>query len=292
MERLVRLMSVLSHAGRAGASTISLLEAAGFAGDGDPTSQLNREFNHLRALGWEITNIAAPGEEGRYRMTGVDNRLRLRLTPTQQSALRRAVLVADRADLVERLGLAPSGQPDEVPTILSASVSAERLSPVVEAVRRAQLLRFTYKGKARVVHPQSLRVQNTTWYLRGREEADDTVKAFVVSRMQRVTADAPDTATRPSVTAHQSIDPMSWEVDPPVEVTLRTPEEHVADVRRWLGVPQAERPGTNVTELVYRVTNRSALRSRIYLLGRRVSVVGPDDVRAEIIAELAQMAGE
>ena len=179
-----------------------------------------------------------------------------------------------------------------MPTVLGAAVAAEGLSTAVDAVRRARLLRFDYKGKARVVHPQSLRVQNTTWYLRGCEEGDDIVKAFVVSRMQHVTADAPDTATRPPVAPHQSIHPMSWEIDPPVEVTLRAPDEHVADVRRWLGEPQEERPGDGTTELVYRVTNRSALRSRIYLLGRRVSVVGPDDVRDEMLAELAQMAGE
>ena len=141
------------------------------------------------------------------------------------------------------------------------------------------------------MHPQSLRVQQTVWYFRGREEGDETVKTFVVSRMRNVAADAYDTATRPPVAPHQSIHPMSWAVDPPVEVTLRAPNEHVADVRRWLGVPQETRPGNTTTELIYRVTNRAALRSRIYLLGRRVSVVGPEDVRAELIAELAQMAG-
>jgi predicted DNA-binding transcriptional regulator YafY len=85
---------------------------------------------------------------------------------------------------------------------------------------------------------------------------------------------------------------MSWEVDPPVEVTLKAPDEHVDDVRRWLGEPKEQRPGDGTTELVYRVTNRSALRSRIYLLGPRVSVVGPEEMRDELIAELAQMAGE
>ena len=166
------------------------------------------------------------------------------------------------------------------------------MSQVVDAVRRSRLLRFDYKAKPRVVHPQSLRVQSTQWYLRGCEDGDDTVKAFVVSRMQHVTTDAPGTATRPPVTTRHSIHPMSWEVDPPVEVTLRAPDEHVADVRRWLGDPLATRPGDGTTDLVYVVTHRAALRSRIYLLGRRVSVVGPDEVRAELLAELAQMAGE
>ncbi len=292
MERLVRLVSVLSHAGRAGVPAITLLEAAAFPGSGDPITQLNHDFKHLRTLGWEIANTAPSGEPAHYRMTGVDNRLRVALTPGQQAALRRAVLVADRADLVERLGLAPGDKPDEVPAVMGQLVAADGLSVVVDAVRRSRLLRFDYKGKTRVVHPQSLRVQNTTWYLRGCEEGDETIKAFVVSRMQQVTADAPETATRPPVAPHQSIHPMSWEIDPPIEVTLRAPDEHVADVRRWLGVPQGEHPGDNMTELVYRVTNRAALRSRIYLLGRRVSVVGPDEIRDELLTELAQMAGE
>ena len=292
MERLVRLATALHHAGRVGVPAEKLFEVAGFDG-ADPVTQLNREFKHLRALGWEITNIGATGESGRYRMVNVDNRLRVALTPAQQAALRRAVLVADRADLVERLGLAPADKPDEVPTVLGRTVSTEGLSTVVDAVRRARLLRFDYKGKPRVVHPQSLRVQSTTWYLRGREDGrrhDQGVRRLSDAARHRRTLPTPPPA--PRWPPHQSIHPMSWEVDPPVEVTLRAPDEHVADVRRWLGVPQEERPGDGTTELVYRVTNRAALRSRIYLLGRRVSVVGPEDVRAELIAELAQMAGE
>jgi len=291
MERLVRLATALHHAGRVGVPAERLFEVAGFDG-ADPVTQLDREFKHLRALGWEITNIGATGESGIYRMVNVDNRLRLAMTPAQQAAVRRAVLVADRADLADRLGLAPADKPADVPTVLASPVAAPELSTAVDAVRRGRLLRFHYKGKDRVVHPQSLRVQSTNWYLRGCEDGDDTIKAFVVSRMQHVRADAPDTATRPPVAPHHSIHPMTWEIDPPVEVTLRAPDEHVPDVRRWLGTPLEERPSDGTTVLVYRVTNRAALRSRIYLLGRRVNVIGPDEIRAELITELAAMAGE
>lgn len=291
MERLVRLATALHHAGRVGVPTRTLLEVAGFDG-ADPVTQLDRDFKHLRALGWAIDNLGATGESGRYRMVSVDNRLRVSLTPAQQSALRRAVLVADRAELVERLGLAPADTPDDVPTTLAHQLSVPALSSVVDAVRRGRLLRFDYKGKPRVLHPQSLRVQNTTWYLRGREQGGETVKAFVVSRMQHVSADAPGTAHPPVATPHASIHPMSWKVDPPVEVTLRTPDDHASDVRRWLGKPDRERSDGGTTELVYTVTNRSALRSRLYLLGTRVTVVGPAAVRSELLDELSLLAGE
>jgi hypothetical protein len=85
---------------------------------------------------------------------------------------------------------------------------------------------------------------------------------------------------------------MSWEIDPPVEVTLRCPTEYAPDVRRWLGAPLHESDDGVESVLAYRVTNRAALRSRIYQLGTRVSLVGPEDVRQELLDELASMAGE
>ena len=38
------------------------------------------------------------------------------------------------------------------------------------------------------------------------------------------------------------------------------------------------------------MTHRAAFRARLYELGRRVRVLGPDDVRDEIIAELTAIA--
>ncbi len=290
MERLVRLVSSLQRAGKRGVPANNLLEIAGFEGE-DPISQLGREFRHLRALGWQIDNIGAEGEAGIYRMTSVDNRLRLKLTPEQQAALRRAVLLANRDDLVERLGLAAAEHPPEVVASVAAG-GDEALTAVTQAVRLGCLLRFRYNGSLRAVHPDSVRTQNGKWYLRGHEDGTDLVKAFVVSRMSEVTADAPGTAVPSEAQRHAGLHPMSWEVDPPVEVTLRAPTEYAADVRRWLGTPDSETEADGSTELVYVVTHRAALRSRIYELGPRVQVVGPDNVRDEIIAELAYMAGE
>jgi hypothetical protein len=43
--------------------------------------------------------------------------------------------------------------------------------------------------------------------------------------------------------------------------------------------------------MTYVVTNCRIFRYRLYELGTRVRVVGPDDVRAEILAELATFEG-
>lgn len=288
----MRLASVLHHAGARGVPAANLLEVAGWADAADGISALNRDFRHLSALGWRIDNIADTGLGAIYRMTTVDNRLRVKLSPEQQTALRRATILANRAELGDRLGLTGGDRPGDLATSVQAELDDPAYTTVVEALRRRALLRFRYNGTERVVHPAWARTQSTQWYLHGREESDDVVKAFVVSRMQDVRADAPGTATRPDAPRHTKLHPMSWEVDPPVEVTLRAPDDYADDVRRWLGTPESEVEQDGVVELTYRVTNRAALRARIYQLGTRVTVVGPDDVRQEILDELAFMAGE
>lgn len=288
----MRLSTALHHAGRMGASASLLVKVAGFERGKDAISQLNREFRHLRDLGWQIDNVAPQGEEGRYVMRVVDNRLRVRLTPGQQAALFRALVLADRDDLVERLGLTAEERPPDVAAVVPTAGHDEALNAVVNAIRLRCVLHFRYSGSDRVVHPESVKTQNGKWYLRAREEGSDTVKAFVVSRMSDVRSDSPGTAAPPSTVRHTGLHPMTWEVDPPVEVTLRAPAEYAPDVRRWLNDPESAREEDGVVEMVYRVTNRAALRCRLYELGPRVELVGPPEVREEVLDELAFMAGE
>lgn len=296
MERLVRIAAVLAAAGPTGVHRDRLLRLAGFEG-ADPASQLSRELRHLTNQGWQIDNIGGPGEDAIYAMTTVDNRLRVRLTPAQQTQLRRAVLLADRDDLVSRLGLPADARPQDV----AASVPAVRegaataLSTVVRAVRDRAVLRFGYKGTARVVHPESLRSQNGTWYLRGLEESavdsGEPVKAFVVARMSAVEADGPGSAAPVPSVRHTGLHPMTWEIDPPVEVVLRADTAYEPDVRRWLGEPRTTEQDGEQVLMTYLVTNREALRARVNELGRRVRIEGPEEIRREVVTALARAAG-
>lgn len=290
MERLVRCAALLHHAGRVGVPGEELAEAAGFKETADPGSALAREFRHLNALGWKIENIAPQGTAARYRMTNVDNRLKLRLTPEQQTALRRAVLLVDRDDLADHLDLAPENAPQELTAVIDAGTHDGTLGVVINALRHNATQTFRYNGTTRTVNPDSVRTQQTHWYLRGREGDSDVVKAFVVSRMSEVRADAPGTATSHPTPKHTRLHPMSWEIDPPVDVTLAARTEYVADVLRWLGSPVSTVEGDEETELTYTVTHRAALRVRIYQLGTRVRIVGPAEIRDEIIGELERMA--
>ncbi len=296
MERLVRLATALHHAGDQGVPAAELATVAGFAEGADPSSQLSREFRHMRNVGWRIDNIAEPGTPAVYRMTSVDNRLGVRLDPRQQAALRRAVLMADRADLAVRLGLAGQDAPAEIAAALPTADAGSSLGVVIRAIRHRALLRYRYSGSPRTVHPVALEARGGTWYLRARQEGEaaggDRVKSFVVDRMIDVEAGEAGSADPVESVHRTGLNPLSWQVDPPVEVTLRTPVRFAPDVRHWLGEETSSSPAGDELDLVYVVTHRAALRQRLVELGTRVRVVGPADVRDELIAELAEMVVE
>lgn len=301
MERLVRIAAALHVNRKLGVDGETLAAVAGFDGV-DKMTQLKRELRHLENQGWQIENIAPAGATAQYRMTTVDNRLRVRLTPGQQAALRTAALLADRGDLAQRLGLPDSSRPAEVtepqvaaPSMAPAVAGArpEALTLVLEAVRGRCLLQFGYKGVARVVHPESIRNQNGVWYFRGVEDSEvssGVVKTFVVSRMVEVRAGVPGSARAVESVRHQGLHPMSWEIDEPIEVTLATSTAFEPDVRRWLGEPVSSTVVDDEVRMTYSVTHRAALRARLYELGRRVRVIGPEEIRSEMAAELAAAA--
>lgn len=292
----MRLMAVLSEAGEAGEPSSKLIEVAGFAGD-EAGDQLAREFRHLRNQGWQIDNIAPPGTEARWRLIVGDSRLRLSLDARQQKALQRAVLLADRADLAQRLGVENPLADREVQ--LRQPPSVEGLDLAIRAVQRRALLRFRYNGKPRVVHPASVRHQNGQWYVSGREdggvqETVDGVKHFVVTRMSDLTLGVPGSAEHVKPVQRMTLHPLRWPMDAPCEVTIEVAAKYVPDVVRWLQEPTYDEPdagGAGMRRLTYTVTHRAAMRARLYLLGERVRVLGPDDFRDEMLAELAEMAG-
>ena len=286
MERLVRIAAVLKVAGDRGVDARRLIEVAGYRAE-PAEDLLGRDLRALRKQGWEITNTGGAGFDGHYRMVTVDNRLRVRLTPAQLGALRRAVLLVDREDLAERLGLPAVERPSDLAAAVAWSGPDKQLTAVLHGVRHHCLLRFRYAGRNRVVHPRAARTQFGKWYLLGQEEGSDVTKYFVVSRMGPVRHDRPGSASAVPVSRFPTLHPMKWEVDPAVEVTLRTDPAYVADVEHALGAPVRRDHNPDSTDLVFLITNRAALRARVYQLGPRVQVLAPDDVRQELLDDLA-----
>jgi predicted DNA-binding transcriptional regulator YafY len=280
MERLVRLIGALNQH-RSGAPLAVLLKAVApeEASDEARRRMLSRDIEHLNNLGYDIRNVAEVGTDGVYVMRARDNRLQVHLSPEQRGELLRAALAAGLEGMTGHLGAGDeNGQPPPP--------STPHLDLVQRGTTRHCLVRFAYKGEPRVVHPARVHSGPSGWYLSGREDGQTVVKEFVVSRMSDVSLDAPGTAEVVDEPARPSLDPLSWRQDPPTDVVVEVPTEHRLLVENLLGQPSAAAEDAGALRMTYVVTNRAVFRWRVYELGTRVRIVGPEDVRQEMLAEL------
>ena len=285
MERLVRLIGVMNQH-RTGAPVDLLLKAVAPEAVGDDARRrmLSRDIEHLNNLGYDIRNVSEQGADGVYVMRARDNRLQVHLTPEQRGELLRAAIAAGLEGMSAHLGA--EGPADNVPP-----PSTGHLDLVQRGTTRHCLVRFEYKGEPRVVHPVRVHSGPSGWYLSGREDGEagrGVVKEFVVSRMSEVSLDAPGTAEVVDEPPRPSLDPLTWLLDPPTDVVVEVPAEHRLLVENLLGEPaqSAERADGATLRMTYVVTNHAVFRLRIYELGTRVQVLGPEDVRREILGEL------
>lgn len=292
IERLVRVLAVLDAAGPAGATQEQLLEVAKYGGD-SPDAQrrmLNRDIGHLNDAGWDIRNVAEAGTNARYVLQARDIRLRVELSPGEQAELARVGRVAGIEEFADYVGADAAGE-RTAPVTQPPPVDVQ-LTLCLEAAARRRAVHFVYKGRGRTVHPRVVEPGPSGWYLVGWEQGSGIEKRFVIDRMRSLALDHPGTAIAAQEERRGTLDPATWEVDPPVDVDLETTREFADQVKLSLRPVVAERTEGDATVLTIRVTNRAAFRMRLYTLGARVRVLGPDEVRAEIVDELVRLAGD
>jgi predicted DNA-binding transcriptional regulator YafY len=303
MERVIRLISVLT-ARSTPVPAEDLVRVGGYhAVDPDDAKRmLTRDIAQLNSTGWDIRNVAPPGEPGRWQLRARDNRLRVGLTPAQRAELVRAALAAGRPGLAGPLGPGdprapgPDAGPAAVPSaprvvVTEGTAPDETLADALRAVALHCLARFTYKDVARVAHPWSVHPGPSGWYLRAREDGHDTVKEFVVSRMGGLELDRPGTAEVPASSPRPQLDPLRWQVDPPLRAVVETTTEHRPQVEHLLGEPGAVEVAGDIARLSYEVNHRGPFRWRLYELGPRVRLLAPEALRKEIEAELVAVTG-
>lgn len=282
MERLVRLLGALNqHPAGAPAELLMRVVAGEHGTDEARRRMLSRDLEQLNSLGYDIRNVADAGAEGRYVMRARDNRLQVHLSAEQRGELLRAALAAGLDDLAAHLGEDDGAQGPHLP-------ANANLDLVQRATARRCLVRFDYKGEARVAHPVRLHSGPSGWYLTAREDgtAGGATKEFVVSRMSQVELGAPGSASVPVDSPRPSLDPLRWLVDAPTDVVVETDSQHRHLAEQLLGTPRQVTARDGKVELGFVVTNRAVFRWRVYELGQRVRVLAPPDVRAELIADL------
>jgi predicted DNA-binding transcriptional regulator YafY len=284
----VRILAVLDDAGAQGVTQAKLIEVAGYAGDEETKRRLlSRELKHLRDNGWDIENAAPAGEPARYVLRARDVRLRVELTPRQQAELTRVAKLAAMDEFARYVGTDADNQGRRPNDHTSGpATTGQVLAQCIDAASNRRVINVIYKKKPRTVHPRVVQPGPAGWYLVGCEEGSDVEKFFAVDRLQLVSTDRPGSARVPENAKRGQLDPATWQVDPYTEVTVQTPAEFANQVAGALGPPISRENRGDHTLITIGVTNRSAFRRRLYGLGQRVRVVGPDQVRDEIVAEL------
>jgi proteasome accessory factor B len=190
-----------------------------------------------------------------------------------------------------RLGLPASAGARTV-----AELPALPALPALHAALRARAtVTFDYRGDRRRVDPALLRFHGGWWYLVGHDLDRAAPRTFRVDRMDgAVSAGEPGSAVLPDgFDPDAALPDVPWRIGEGalVSVELRVDSSLAGLVLDEVGegalVGRAD-DGSAVVRLD--VTNIGALRSWLFELGDHAEVVGPEEVRADIVAWLEALS--
>ena len=215
------------------------------------------------------------------------------LAPDELAALHLAVTTvrlegAEAAPALWKLGggmSAPAGT-------VAALPGSEHLAHLFGAVAESRTVTFGYRGDTRTVDPYRLAFRNGYWYLAGFDRDKQAERSFRLDRLDTpATAGPPGAFERPAAPATRP--PAPWEMGDEDEITARVlvDGDQAQRVTAELGeetVVERRDDGAVVVEL--RVTNRAALRSWVLDRLDRAELLGPPELRAELVEWLEALA--
>lgn len=291
LERVIKVMTMLAEADASGVAVDDLVAAAGYGGalDGQ-REQLARDLRQLSRNGWRISNIAGPGHPARYRLEHGDPRVQLHFTDDQRREFARvAAMVGIDAD---RVGQSVAGD-DGAVRVTVAKAPAYTLALATHGHEHRCLLRFTYRDRDRVVASDAIWLHQGRWYVVGREVAPSAdaaaqpqAKNFRIDRMSELRLDRPGSAGVVAASPEFNVDPLTFRQGEPITAEVAVPPEHRGYAERRLGAATGATDSGDEVVLRIPVINRTTFRNRLYELGTRVRLVGPEQLREEVRADL------
>jgi predicted DNA-binding transcriptional regulator YafY len=273
-----------------------IMERTGAYGD-DPErgrATFERDKRALRELGVPITTVIAEGDEGatRYTVETDDYDLPpLALEPDEHLALVMAAAMVDLDRRWDDVALRKLGGGEVVGAGVRAALPALDALPALQhAVAVRAPARFTYRDRAREVAARALVFRSGRWYLVADE--GEARKTFRVDRIQDE-VELGDAHTVPEVEGDPiealTVDPMQLERDDEVTARVLIDGHHAEREARRAGVEVVERRGDGCV-LAVRVINRDAFRTWVLGLGAAAEVLGPPELRGEMVAWLRELA--
>jgi predicted DNA-binding transcriptional regulator YafY len=248
----------------------------------------------LREVGVPIDTVVLSGDQaGRtaYRIDRSRYELAdLHLAPDEQHALQLAVAAIRNTDaqfgLLKLGGTAASAAP------VTANIPDVPWLPLLRdsAAARAAVT-FTYHGTSRVLQPYSLLLRGGFWYVIGHDVGHDEVRTYRVDRIEGdVEAGPAGSFERPAgfdPLATFPTDPKALGVETADRAQVRVDARRAAAVEREIG-PAAVvgRSADGSIEVEVACANLPAFRSWLFGLGAHAEVLGPPEVRADVVGWL------
>jgi predicted DNA-binding transcriptional regulator YafY len=215
------------------------------------------------------------------------------LSPDELAALHVAVTTvrlegSEAAPALWKLGGGTAAPANTV----AALPGSEHLSSLFGAVAESRIVTFGYRDEMRTVDPYRLAFRNGYWYLAGFDRDKQAERSFRLDRLTTpATAGPPNAFERPP--ARSTRPPAPWEMGDEDEVTAHVlvDADQAGRVATELGDDAVvERRDDGAVVVALRVTNRAALRSWVLDRLDRAEVLGPPELRAEMIAWLEALA--
>jgi proteasome accessory factor B len=299
LERLTNLVLVLLRDDRPKPLRQIAAEVPGYPAEGEARRQaFERDKRTLRDGGIEVSAVPIEGrEQVGYVIRPDDFYLPdLDLAPDEQAALNLAVAGVHLGDPSGRDALWRLGLPASAGVQPVADLAALPALPVLyDAIARRATVAFDYRGDPRQVAPALLRFRGGWWYLVGFDLDKQASRTFRVDRMEGPpSVGAPGSAVVPDdFDPSAALPEETWRMgeEESVSVDILVDAGVAPLVVAEVGdttVHQRRSDGSVVVRL--EVTNVSALRSWVLELGEHAEVLGPDRVRAAMIAWLEATA--
>jgi proteasome accessory factor B len=302
VERLVNLTVALLETRRP-LSLAELKRSTGYYGQPDAEAarrMFERDKDELRRLGVpiETTSVPLSDEQGyrvprrAYELPDVD------LTGEEVAALALAVRMTGADGTPLALAKLAARAPDPVEVLeptTRVELPVDPVDAVADAVVGRRVLRFTYRradgGQSeRRIDPYAVVRRKAAWYVVGRDHDRAALRAFRLDRMtDRPQPEGPSGAFDPP----DDLDVAAAVSGPELEGVVVTLA--VAAPARWA----VELRGGRTTgryhgdDEVFEVTGLHPWRDRSWLLGlgADVTVLGPSELRAEIVGALDALVG-
>jgi len=258
----------------------------------------------LRDIGVPIETTVLGGDQAgetaysidrvRYELRGLD------LDDDERHALQMAVATLRSEtgqDAVWKLG----GSAVPTSTVVANVVQLPSLPALRSAVAERRSVRFSYHAVERTLDPYGLLLREGFWYVMGHDNGHDQVRTYRVDRIEgEVSPIDGSSFDRPADFDARAVFPADAKLLGDVgerrnaQVAVFGPTAEI--VRRDLGdaaVTADSTTGGPAGATVFEVpcTNLDAFRSWVLGLGVHAEVVGPPEVRADVVAWLRDLAG-